>query len=217
MLCSFAAVRHNHAIRRPVFEAVSVRGGEEWSAVAAWNAREVGPHRPGRMRCSPVAVPEIDRPLVLSRLESEEESPSMLDPETLERLLRHLETTDVDELEVVLGDARIYVRREPGERRASTPYPDPEAAGGDEGVAIIAPLTGIFYGRPSPEQPAFVSEGEAVEPGQVVALIETMKLFNEVTAEQHGEVIRIAAVDGDLVEAGQALVYVRPTEADEEG
>ena len=186
--------------------------------MAAWNAREVGPHRPGRMRCSPVAVPEIDRPLVLSRLESEEESPSMLDPETLERLLRHLETTDVDELEVVLGDARIYVRREPGERRASTPYHRP---GSHQGTMRESPswrhLPASFTADRHPSNPLLFRKERRSNAGQVVALIETMKLFNEVTAEQHGEVTRITAVDGDLVEAGQPLVYVRPIEADEGG
>jgi acetyl-CoA carboxylase biotin carboxyl carrier protein len=73
----------------------------------------------------------------------------------------------------------------------------------------------VFWGRQSPEQPAFVSEGEIVEPGKVVALIETMKLFNEVTADLFGKVTRIAVADGDLVELGQELVYVQPTDARE--
>jgi acetyl-CoA carboxylase biotin carboxyl carrier protein len=156
--------------------------------------------------------PEADRLFMLSESESKEESPAMLNPETLERLLRQLETTDVDELEIVLGDARIYLRREPGQRTIHAPDPGQESSDGNSGIAITAPLTGIFYGRPSPEQPAFVLEGQSVEPGQVVALIETMKLFNEVTAEQHGEVIRIAVADGDLVDSGQPLVYLQPAE-----
>jgi acetyl-CoA carboxylase biotin carboxyl carrier protein len=73
----------------------------------------------------------------------------------------------------------------------------------------------MFYGRPSPEQAAFVSEGDLVEPGQVVGLIETMKLFNEVTAEVFGEVLRIAVGDGDMVELGQPLVFVRPADPGE--
>jgi acetyl-CoA carboxylase biotin carboxyl carrier protein len=68
----------------------------------------------------------------------------------------------------------------------------------------------MFYGRPSPEQAPFASEGDTIEPGQVVGLIETMKLFNEVTAELWGEVTRIAVADGEMVELGQVLVFVRP-------
>jgi biotin carboxyl carrier protein len=139
----------------------------------------------------------------------------MLDPETLERLLRQLETTDIDELEIVQGDARIYVRREPGHRGTYVPDTRQDTTEDESVLAITAPLTGVFYGRSSPEQPAFVVEGQAVEPGQVVALIETMKLFNEVTAETYGEVTRIAVVDGDLVEFGQPLVYIQLIEPGE--
>jgi acetyl-CoA carboxylase biotin carboxyl carrier protein len=54
-----------------------------------------------------------------------------------------------------------------------------------------------------------------VVPGQVVGLIETMKLFNEVIADRAGEVLSIVATDGDLVEVGQALMYVGPREVGE--
>ena len=142
---------------------------------------------------------------------SEEESPSILDAGTVQRLLRELESTDIDEIEIVQQGARLYVRRDPGTRFAAVPAPAAEdPAGAEVGITIAAPLTGVFYGRPSPEQPAFVQEGHIVDPGTVVALIETMKLFNEVTAEVAGEVTRIAASDGDLVESGQALIYLKP-------
>jgi acetyl-CoA carboxylase biotin carboxyl carrier protein len=143
-----------------------------------------------------------------------EESPSLLDPETLEALLHHLETTDIDELEFVQAGARVYLRREPGQRSAYSDA-EPDAALSDESDVIISPLTGMFYGRPSPEQAAFISEGDLVEPGQVVGLIETMKLFNEVTAEVFGEVLRIAVADGEMVELGQPLVFVRPADPGE--
>lgn len=141
--------------------------------------------------------------------EGDEESLSVLDPGTLERLLRHLESTDVDELEVTQGDARIYLRREPGHRTAHVRDQSSDDPGVEPALAIMAPLTGVFFGRPSPEQASFVSEGDTVAPGQVVALIETMKLFNEVISDVHGEVTGIAAEDGDLVESGQPLVYLK--------
>jgi acetyl-CoA carboxylase biotin carboxyl carrier protein len=144
-----------------------------------------------------------------------EESPSLLDPETLRSLLHQLESTDIDELEVVQGDSRVFLRREPGHRGTYVRDEPAEAPLTDPAFAITAPLTGVFWGRPSPEQSAFVSEGEFVEPGQVVALIETMKLFNEVTADVFGKVTRIAVADGDLVELGEELLYVEPTEAGE--
>jgi acetyl/propionyl-CoA carboxylase alpha subunit len=141
-----------------------------------------------------------------------EEPPSLLDPETLKELLGHLESTDIDELEVVQGDSRVYVRREPGHRTAHARDEGSDRTLSEPSFAITAPLTGVFYGRPSQEQPAFVSEGDVVEPGQVVGLIETMKLFNEVTAELFGEVTRVAVADNDPVELGQPLVYIQPTD-----
>ncbi|HEX6507646.1 MAG TPA: biotin/lipoyl-containing protein, partial [Chloroflexota bacterium] len=113
-------------------------------------------------------------------------------------------------LEVVQGDARLYVRREPGSRSPAAAAPAPVVEGASDTVPVVAPLTGAYYGRPSPEQSPFVVVGQPVEAGQVVALIESMKLFNEVSAEIGGEVAEIAALDGDVVEVGQPLLYIRP-------
>lgn len=143
---------------------------------------------------------------------AEEISPSLLDPETLRALLQHLETTDVDELEISFGSSRLYLRREPGLRPAAAVEPPASTPG----VPIAAPLTGVYYSRPAPEEPLYVTEGAWIEVGQVVALIETMKLFNEVTAELAGEVVAVRVQDGDLVEAGQPLIYVRTQEGQEQ-
>ncbi len=143
---------------------------------------------------------------------------SLLDPETLRCLFRDLEATDVDELEVATASSRLYLRREPSRRAAGHPLshhtqgapapsrPGPTAAG----VPVVAPLTGVFSSRPKPEQPPFVVTGDMIEVGQVVGLIETMKIFNEVTADVAGEVLSVAASEGELVEAGHPLLYVRP-------
>jgi acetyl-CoA carboxylase biotin carboxyl carrier protein len=138
-----------------------------------------------------------------------------LDDAVLRRLFRDLQGTDIDELEIEIGDARLYLRREPGGGIAGqrTPGTTREDAPGE---AIVAPLTGVFYARPSPEEPAFVSPGEVIAAGHVVGLIETMKLFNEVMADVAGEILEVVAQDGDLVEVGQPLVYVRRTDGEEE-
>ncbi|GAC1624547.1 MAG: acetyl-CoA carboxylase biotin carboxyl carrier protein [Chloroflexota bacterium] len=141
-------------------------------------------------------------------------SGSSWDMESLRHILRELEDTDIDELEIERGSFRLLVRREPGQsaavERLSQP---PEVA--DVGVPIVAPLTGIFYSRPTPEQVSYAVLGDFVEVGQVVALIETMKLFNEVLVDVAGRVVEICAKDGDLVEVGQTLVRVEPGEGDE--
>lgn len=134
---------------------------------------------------------------------------SLLDPGTLRDLLVQLEQTDVDELEVVSGSSRLFLRREPEKRRAragegAAAYDRPE------GIPIVAPLTGVYYSRPMPDEPAFVTAGSEVEVGDRVALIETMKLFNEVITEVAGVVQDIVVQDGDLVEAGHPMMYLRP-------
>lgn len=140
-------------------------------------------------------------------MEAEDRRPSLLDPTVLRRLFHQLESTDIDELEIVAGDSRLFLRREPGKRPSSQAPPTESVP---LGVPVPAPLTGVFYARSSPDQPPFVELGAVIEPGQVVALIETMKLFNEVTVDVGGEVLSVAAQDGDLVEMGQALMYIRP-------
>jgi acetyl-CoA carboxylase biotin carboxyl carrier protein len=136
---------------------------------------------------------------------------SLLDPDTIRQLLRRLEATDVEELEVVMGSSRLYLRRDPGKRAVLQVAAEGEVPGrSSSGVPVIAPLTGVYYSRPTPDQPAFAEPGMTVEAGQVVALIETMKLFNEVITEVGGEIVDILAHDGDLVEAGKPIMYVRP-------
>lgn len=74
------------------------------------------------------------------------------------------------------------------------------------GVEVTAPLTGVFYRSASPQSPPFVQVGTAVSVGDVVGLIEAMKLFNEVRSTVAGRVKRIAAENGQLVRAHQALL-----------
>jgi acetyl-CoA carboxylase biotin carboxyl carrier protein len=76
--------------------------------------------------------------------------------------------------------------------------------------AILAPLTGVYYRSPSPGAEPYVREGGPVNAGQVIGLIEAMKLFNEIKSDVTGTVRHIAAGDGDLVKARQTLVEVDP-------
>ena len=93
---------------------------------------------------------------------------------------------------------------------ASDPY-EPEAAAEPEaikGIPITSPMNGIFSASPSPSSPAFVKEGETISAGQVVGLIEAMKVFNEIPSTVSGTVIKLVAETGAMVQPGDVLLYV---------
>ncbi|MCM3768698.1 acetyl-CoA carboxylase [Neobacillus niacini] len=75
--------------------------------------------------------------------------------------------------------------------------------------AIIAPLPGVFYRRPSPDQPEYVREGDQVNPGDIVGLIEIMKTFYELKAEESGVVAGFLVNNEDIVDAGQEIALLK--------
>ncbi len=70
---------------------------------------------------------------------------------------------------------------------------------------ITAPMVGVFYAGPAPGQPPFVEVGSRVKQGDVLCILEAMKLMNEITAERDGQIVDICVADGDVVEFGQTL------------
>lgn len=80
-------------------------------------------------------------------------------------------------------------------------------AGADFNAAkmVTSPMVGVFYASPSPTDPPFVTVGSKVKKGDVLCIIEAMKLMNEITAEEDGEIIDICATNGNVVEYGQIL------------
>jgi acetyl-CoA carboxylase biotin carboxyl carrier protein len=96
---------------------------------------------------------------------------------------------------------------------ASEAAPAAKAAKGaapavETGAPISSPMTGIYYSSPSPGEPAFIGEGDTVTAGQVIGLIEAMKVFNEITATVSGKVTKILVENGQLVHPGDVLVRV---------
>ncbi|HVB62766.1 MAG TPA: biotin/lipoyl-containing protein [Ktedonobacteraceae bacterium] len=141
--------------------------------------------------------------------------------ERVEELIHILEGTSIGELELIEGGTEIIIRRQPGMALVALPeqanHAAPVASGGrvhaekvDTSVAIAAPLTGVYYSASSPASPPFVSVGDIVQVGQIVALIEAMKVFNEVQAEISGRVVKLAAQNGEVVQKGSALIRVMP-------
>jgi len=109
----------------------------------------------------------------------------------------------------------------PGSRHGSHGSPGGHGASADPAAraaeapesareAVLAPLTGIFYASPSPGSPPFVDVGREVVVGQVIGLIEAMKLFNEIKSDKAGRVVRVVAENGSLVKAKHPLIEVEP-------
>ncbi len=146
----------------------------------------------------------------------------------VDRLAALLERSDLLELEVEAGATGIVLRKAAAlapapaaltSAEASTASPaDPvsSAAGGEAArpaparAAVLAPLTGIFYASPSPGSAPFVAVGREVVAGQVIGLIEAMKLFNEIKSDKSGRVVRVVAENGALVKAKHPLIEVEP-------
>jgi len=77
-------------------------------------------------------------------------------------------------------------------------------------VAVTAPMLGTFYRAPSPNEPAFVQEGDVVTADQTIGLVEAMKLFTAIPAGVAGRVVRVVAADAALIEFGQPLLIIEP-------
>ena len=78
-------------------------------------------------------------------------------------------------------------------------------------IEIKAPMVGTFYRAPSPEAPSYVNMGDTIEPGQVICIIEAMKLMNEIKSEVKGKIVDIQADNAEPVEFGQVLFVVEPS------
>jgi len=132
-------------------------------------------------------------------------------------LVRDLAGTSITRLELRHGDLRVELRREPGALAGAESLPIPQSVeepGRPDGwYAVAAPLTGIFFTKPSPDEEPYVRVGSHVEADSVVGLIETMKMFNEVTADIAGTVQELVAENGALVEVGGPILYVEPGES----
>lgn len=98
------------------------------------------------------------------------------------------------------GDSQVHDSPPPV---ATLAVPVPPA-----GEPLESPMNGIYYSAPSPTAPPFCKEGEEVEEGQVLALIEAMKVFNEIVAPHSGRVTRIMTTNGQLVQTGDVMLYL---------
>jgi acetyl-CoA carboxylase biotin carboxyl carrier protein len=93
---------------------------------------------------------------------------------------------------------------------ASTEKPKTSPEVASNLITIKSPMIGTFYRSQSPDKPVFVNIGDMIEPGQVVCIIEAMKLFNEIESEVKGKIVKVLADDASPVEYDQPLFLVEP-------
>jgi len=129
------------------------------------------------------------------------------------RVLEHVQASDAREVEVSHGQFRLRLKRRPGMGTAASDEPLAVHAAAAVGATIVAPLTGVFYRAASPADAPYADVGDIVRAETVVGLIETMKIFNEVLAEQAGRIADILVESGTLVHAGDALMLVADDDA----
>ncbi|MBV8117598.1 MAG: acetyl-CoA carboxylase, biotin carboxyl carrier protein [Candidatus Eremiobacteraeota bacterium] len=136
--------------------------------------------------------------------------------QTLRDLLDIMHEHDLDALKVKVGD-KIFelVRRENGTVAASPALAHvamqaPQPAASPNVKKVTAPLVGVFYASPSPDTDPFVKEGDRVEVGETLCILEAMKLFNEITSDYAGVVTRIIPENGELVSLGQEMFWIEP-------
>ncbi len=154
----------------------------------------------------------------------------------LKELIEFLIEKDIAEFELERGDVRVRIKRAGehtvvhahGEPRfyAVPPAPAPEvglapvaaaapaappAPAPEEGLhGVKSPIVGTFYEAPSPGAPPFVKVGDSVEVGQVLCIVEAMKLLNEIESDLAGEIVKKLASNGQPIEYGQELFVIRP-------
>jgi acetyl-CoA carboxylase biotin carboxyl carrier protein len=146
----------------------------------------------------------------------------------IKEILDLFNSTDVAELEVQRGENRVRLRRASADVMHVVPAAAPVAAAvaaaapatptaaapaapvADNTMLVQSPIVGTYYDAPSPDAAPFVKVGDSVEKGQVLCIIESMKLMNEIEAEVAGTVVAKLMENGRPVEYGEALFSVKP-------
>jgi acetyl-CoA carboxylase biotin carboxyl carrier protein len=98
----------------------------------------------------------------------------------------------------------------PAVTASNTKNPEAQNTKTDNLLTIKSPMIGTFYRQPGPDKPIFINVGDEVEEGQVVCIIEAMKLFNEIESEVSGTIVKVLVEDASPVEFDQPLFLVEP-------
>jgi acetyl-CoA carboxylase biotin carboxyl carrier protein len=179
--------------------------------------------RKGKKRGPPIVLPQA-----LADSAGDQGRPFLTGNQTkhIQELVDLLKRNNLTELELEREGVRIRVRHEAGVKTITAAATDmvptataaaslPASTNGPTGetaglVTITSPIVGTFYRSPSPDADPYVEEGDFVKKGQVLCIVEAMKLMNEIESEVDGQVIKILAESTKPVEYGQALFHIDP-------
>lgn len=144
------------------------------------------------------------------------------DIEYVDKLAKILAENSLTEISLEDGEQAITIRKDivvapvaaapavqtaaPAAQPAQTAAQPAEPA--KKGKPLTSPMVGTFYSAPSPDAKPFVEVGQTVSQGDVVCIVEAMKLMNEIEAEVSGKIVEICVKDGQPVEFGQVLMYI---------
>jgi len=144
-----------------------------------------------------------------------------MDIRKVKKLIELLEESDIAEIEIKEGEESVRISRistsapapiayhPPAAPAAvAAPVKEPEAAVAAIGNGVHSPMVGTFYRSPSPSSPPFVEVGTHVKVGDVVCLVEAMKMMNQIEADHAGVVEAILVQDGEPVEYDQPLIRI---------
>lgn len=147
----------------------------------------------------------------------------------IKELLAAFDQSKATEIDIQLGDGEVISIRQKTSKPVAVPVSavcetpaaavmqqEVQPAAGElkteikaEGTPVESPMVGVFYSAPSPDSDPYVSVGSSVKKGDVLCLIEAMKLMNEVTAEKNGIITEICVENGQVVEYGQPLFIIK--------
>jgi acetyl-CoA carboxylase biotin carboxyl carrier protein len=142
--------------------------------------------------------------------------------EEIRKLIELLKETDITELQIEREGAKLKIKREKylssfeaissARKSEGAAYKETKAEAAEENklVTITSPIVGIFHRAPSPESPPFVETGSAVKKGQVLCIVEAMKLMNEIESDTDGIISKILVENGQPVEYGEPLFLIEP-------
>lgn len=156
----------------------------------------------------------------------------------IQQLIKFVSNSGVDEVDIEKKDFKISIKKTsrsevvavqttPVQTQITTPVTQPvqepvaepkadeteskaEPAASGNLIEVKSPMIGTFYRSPGPDKPAFINVGDSINPGDVICIVEAMKLFNEIESEVSGTVVKVLVDDASPVEYDQPLFLVEP-------